>query len=90
MEVIDEARRHFEKENGCKPDVLSLTKIGIDALWHDIWGCDPYGMSNSEPLQDGDIVMWYTIRLDPDLPYGFRLSSSCQRKDQPERSDRLD
>ena len=79
LSVIDEARRHFEKEKGCTPDVLFLTEVGINSLWHDIHGNDPHGVAASEPLQDGDWVMGYTIHLDPDLPYGFRLSSSSQR-----------
>lgn len=77
LSVIDEARRHFEKEHGCRPDILFLTEVGIDSLWHDIWGGDPHRMAESEPLRDGDSVMGYTIRLDPKLPYGFYLSSSC-------------
>jgi hypothetical protein len=90
LSVIDEAARHFEKEIGCYPDILFLTKVGINSLWHDIHGHNPHRVAASEPLQDGDRVMGYTISLDPKLPYGFRLSSSSQRRNHPERSDRVD
>ncbi len=77
LSVIDEARRHFEKENGCSPDILFLTEVGINSLWHDIHGNNPHRVAASEPLQDGDNVMGYTIRLDSNLSYGFRLSCSA-------------
>lgn len=82
LSVIDEAARHFENKNGSRPDILFLTEIGINSLWHDIHGSNPHRMAASEPLQDGDIVVGFTIRLDPDLPYGFYLSCSANENNK--------